>query len=64
MSFEKYYNELNGFLKELIDAFQINDSVLIGDLLEYEIAPRLEGLIQFIERLKALDRKSEKEKET
>ncbi|MBN2532056.1 MAG: hypothetical protein JXB88_04145 [Spirochaetales bacterium] len=52
MSFEEYYNELNSVLKELIDAFHINDSVLIGDLLEYEIAPRLEGLIQFIKRLK------------
>lgn len=52
MSFEEYYNELNSVLKELIDAFHIHDSVLIGDLLEYEIAPRLEGLIQFIKRLK------------
>lgn len=53
MSFEEYYNELNSVLKELIDAFHLNDSVLIGDLLEYEIAPRLEGLVQFIKRLKS-----------
>jgi hypothetical protein len=51
MSFEEYYNELNNVLKELLDAFHINDSVLIGDLLEYEIAPRMEGLIQFIKKL-------------
>ncbi|MBN2444048.1 MAG: hypothetical protein JXJ04_21980 [Spirochaetales bacterium] len=55
MSIEEYASELNGFLKELIDAFQINDSVLIGDLLEYEIAPRLEGLIRFIEKLSTLN---------
>jgi hypothetical protein len=52
---EAYYNELNGFLRELSEAFTINDSVLIGDLLEYEIAPRLEELIHFIEILQESD---------
>ncbi|MBN1699875.1 MAG: hypothetical protein JW881_20360 [Spirochaetales bacterium] len=52
---EEYYNELNAFLRELSDAIAINDSVLIGDLLEYEIAPRLAELIRFIEIIEESD---------
>ncbi len=44
MSLEKFYTELNAILKELVEAFHAQDSVLIGDLLEYEIAPRLESI--------------------
>lgn len=44
MSLKKFYTELNAVLKELIEAFHAQDSVLIGDLLEYEIAPRLESI--------------------
>lgn len=47
--FSEYYLDLNGILTELIEAFTANDSVLIGDLLEYEIAPRLESLIGVLE---------------
>jgi len=47
--FSEYYLDLNGILTELIEAFTANDSVLIGDLLEYEIAPRLESLISVLE---------------
>jgi hypothetical protein len=36
--------ELTPVLKELVGAFDSRDSVLIGDLLEYEVAPRLEKL--------------------
>lgn len=43
--FETFYKQLNSFLGELHEAFTINDSVLIGDLFEYEIAPRIEMLI-------------------
>lgn len=39
-----YFGELNRILKELIEAFEAKDSVLIGDLMEYEIAPRLRKL--------------------
>ncbi|HUX51782.1 MAG TPA: hypothetical protein VMW73_13375 [Spirochaetia bacterium] len=39
-------SELNGFLHELISAFDAKDSVLIGDLLEYEIAPRVQEIAQ------------------
>lgn len=46
---EEYYNNLNRILKELHDAFTINDFVLIGDILEYEIAPKITDLIRFME---------------
>jgi len=34
-------NDFNGAVKELLLAYERNDTVLIGDLAEYEIAPRL-----------------------
>ena len=48
-SFEEFYQTLNSFLKELSGAFETGDSVLIGDLLEYEIAPRIEELVDLID---------------
>ncbi len=48
---KKFYADLNANLKELIEAFKLNDSVLIGDLLEYEIAPRIELLIALAEEI-------------
>ena len=39
---------LNGMLTELAEAFEARDSVLIGDLLEYEIPPRVEQFITFL----------------
>jgi hypothetical protein len=45
----EFYTEFNGILGELIDAFGTEDSVLIGDLLEYEITPRLEKLRSYID---------------
>ena len=49
--FEDFYKEFNSILMELIEAFRANDSVLLGDLLEYEIAPRLEQLTQFLDHI-------------
>jgi hypothetical protein len=49
--FESFYEELNNTLRELLQAFDDQDSVLIGDLLEYEIAPRTEQLQRFIEAI-------------
>jgi hypothetical protein len=40
----EFFAGLNAMLQELILAFQDRDTVLIGDLLEYEIAPRLRQL--------------------
>ncbi len=51
MTLAEYYNDLNGILSELLEAFTANDSVLIGDLLEYEVAPRLENLTSVLENL-------------
>jgi hypothetical protein len=42
---------LNEVLKELVSAFDAKDSVLLGDLLEYEVAPRLDLLTSFIEEM-------------
>jgi len=36
-----FYGSLNGVLRELAEAFEAKDGVLIGDLAEYEIRPRL-----------------------
>lgn len=51
LSFSEFYTQLNVILRELEEAFHSQDSVLIGDLLEYEIAPRSEKLLRFIEAL-------------
>ncbi len=40
-TFEQLYQELNPVLGELTEAFSSLDAVLIGDLVEYEIAPRI-----------------------
>jgi hypothetical protein len=40
----EFFGELNRMLKELARAFEAKDTVLIGDLMEYEIAPRLRRL--------------------
>jgi hypothetical protein len=42
--------ELTPTLRELVDAFGAKDSILIGDLLEYEVAPRLERIAPLLER--------------
>ena len=39
---EQKHEELNGFLQEAAQALLDGDCVLIGDLLEYELAPRAE----------------------
>jgi hypothetical protein len=41
--------ELTPFLRDLVAAFDAKDSVLIGDLLEYEITPRIERLAPVLE---------------
>ncbi len=46
----RLFAELTPVLKELVGAFGSKDSVLIGDLLEYEVAPRLEKLAPLLGR--------------
>lgn len=48
-----FCRELNAVLAELIEAFQARDSVLIGDLMEYEMAPRLQTLRAFLDEHRA-----------
>ncbi|RKX78381.1 MAG: hypothetical protein DRP87_06410 [Spirochaetes bacterium] len=47
-SFEEFYRDLNALLRELIEAFISEDYILIGDLLEYEIAPRVDKLLSYL----------------
>jgi hypothetical protein len=47
-SIENLSSELNTFLEEMITAFTTGDSVLIGDLMEYEIVPRIEELLHYL----------------
>ena len=42
--------ELRPFLRDLVSAFDAKDSILIGDLLEYEITPRIEKLAPVLEK--------------
>jgi len=49
-NFTQLINDFSHVLKELLDAYERHDSVLIGDLAEYEAAPRLQEL--FAEILK------------
>ncbi len=41
---EEYPAQLTPLLGELIDAIKANDTVLIGDISEYELAPKVESL--------------------
>ncbi|HAE21480.1 MAG TPA: hypothetical protein DCG47_04035 [Spirochaetaceae bacterium] len=48
-SWEHFFNGFNDILRELAGAFENKDGVLIGDLAEYEIVPRLEALFSATE---------------
>ena len=45
----RLFTELTGVFRDVIAAFDAKDSVLIGDLLEYEAAPRLGELLPLME---------------
>lgn len=45
-------DELNGFLHEAAQALQDGDTVLLGDLLEYELAPRAEFESRIVDTLR------------
>ena len=45
-SLKEYLGEFSAALKELIAAFENKDTVLVGDLSEYELAPRLRVICQ------------------
>jgi len=43
-------SDLTPILRQLVEAFHARDAILIGDLLEYEIAPRMERITPLLER--------------
>ncbi len=47
-SLEDATRSLNGPLNELIGAFAAGDTVLVGDLLEYEVVPRVRELLTYL----------------
>lgn len=49
---DTFFEEFSGVLKEFLSAYETRDSVLIGDLAEYEVSPRLSELYN---RLSAVD---------
>ncbi|WP_319561819.1 hypothetical protein [Marispirochaeta sp.] len=53
VTFEEFYIDLNTKFLELTEAMEAEDSILIGDLLEYEIAPKIRELTKSIENLPA-----------
>ena len=44
VKFRNYISEFSAVLKESISAYETRDTVLLGDLAEYELAPRLRNL--------------------
>lgn len=50
-SFAERNVELERILQELIEAFERKDRVLIGDLIEYEIAPMTQALAAIMEKM-------------
>lgn len=49
---DEYFQRLTGILSELLEAFSGNDSVLIGDLMEYEIIPLIDELPGIVDVIK------------
>jgi hypothetical protein len=50
-----YINDFKTMLKDLLGAYEVQDAVLVGDLAEYELAPRLLKLYSSLNDLKADD---------
>ncbi len=48
---QEFYNDFNLVLRELMGAFEHKDSVLIGDLAEYEILPRMNQFFESADKL-------------
>lgn len=42
----EFYDSFNAILRQLMDAFEAKDAVLIGDLAEYEIVPRMNAFFE------------------
>ena len=49
---KKFFKTITSHLKELMDSIQNNDSVTIGDLLEYEFLPNLSEIKKLLIKIK------------
>ncbi len=50
--FEEFFKTLTSHLKELMDAIQHKDSVMMGDLLEYEFVPNIEEIKNILVKIR------------
>lgn len=48
MPFNEFFKDFSSILLDFEQALQNNDSVLVGDLSEYEICPRLQSISEFL----------------
>ncbi len=51
MNFADFFADFSPVLKDFEEALQNNDTVMIGDLAEYEICPRLKQISSFLAKL-------------
>ena len=51
MNFKNFFAEFNNVLSDFEQAFKNNDTVLIGDLSEYEICPRLKAISESLAKI-------------
>jgi hypothetical protein len=52
VSFEEFFKTITEHLKQLMNAIRSNDSVMVGDLLEYEFVPNLEEIKNILVKIK------------
>lgn len=52
VSFEEFFKTITSHLKQLMEAIKNNDSVIVGDLLEYEFVPNLEEIKNILIKIK------------
>ncbi len=51
INFKEFFSEFSPILKDFEDALQNNDTVMLGDLSEYEICPRLKEISKSLQTL-------------
>ena len=51
INFNDFFAEFSPILKDFEEALQNNDSVMLGDLSEYEICPRLKSISQALSNM-------------
>jgi len=52
VSFEMFFKTMTEHLKDLMNAIENNDSIMIGDLLEYEFIPNIEEIKNIFTKIK------------